>query len=100
MTDVTVNYTLPTSVRVDGDPMVIDHVRVEKRLEGIAEWTAIADVPASESSVVDQQVQFGRWHYRGIVVPTEGPESDPLEGEITLVKPLAKASPLVNLTLS
>lgn len=100
MTDVNVQFTSPPLVRVDGDPMVIDYVRVSKRLEGIAEWTEIARVPGGTNSVVDQQVSFGTWHYQGVVVPTEGPESDPLEASITLSKPLAKASPLVNLTLS
>lgn len=96
MTDVRVSYALPTT-RVDGSPVVVDHVRIEKRLEGIAEWTMIDEVAADKQFSVDSNVPGGLWHYRGIVVPTEGPESDPVEASVNVPVVFAKASPLVSI---
>jgi len=98
-TNVTIAYQLPTPVRVDGSAMEITAVRIEKRLEGIAEWTEIASNPPSVTSFVDANVPGGTWHYRGFVVQKDGPESAPLEAA-ALVLDLAAASALVVLTAS
>lgn len=92
---VRINVTPPTpSVFTDGSPMTIDYVRIDARVDGAQSWTPdVGRIPAGETTIDFPDTPAGRWNFRGVVVPTQGDPSAPLNGAPVDV-PFGQASPL------
>lgn len=98
--DILLSWPLVPDTRVDGSAMQVDHILLETQPEGASGWTEIAQVPPTLLNRLVQNVAGGTWNFRGTVVPTVGPKSDPVS--VQVVVPFAQASPLpeIEATLS
>ena len=75
------------------DPVVkagIEFVLIEASVDDI-NYAEIAQVAAGVQTLVDQDVQPGKWFYRATVFPAAGDPSDPVKGSIEVPFPKAGA---------
>lgn len=91
MSDVRLSWELPTPT-VSQRP--IDHVRIEARVVGAPDWAEINQVTPPTTELVVQDIASGDWEFRGIVVDTDGDESSPVAGSVSV--PFDPPSPLTS----
>lgn len=80
MANVKVLWALPTT-RESGKPLApsdIKHVRIEVSANGGQTYALIGDFPPSVLEADVQDLDFGTWTFRGLVVDKEGRVSPPL----------------------
>lgn len=92
--NVRLNWTLSTPGEKQRP---LDHVRIEKRADGIEEWTPINEVGVDTTELLDQDVPPGTWHYRGVEVDVDGRAAS-RRPEATVEVPFDEPSGLVELT--
>ena len=99
MPNVKLNWALPTT-RVSGQPLGIGDINlVHISLSADAiNWTAFNSYTPDVLEAVITDLEFGDWHFKGVVEDIAGNLSEPLTASITLVNILDPPSPLASLT--
>jgi len=74
----------------------LKHVRIEGRVDGVAQWGVIDAVAVPATDLVIEDIAPGTWQFRGIVVDIDDRESAPVETSVDV--PFDGPSPLVSLS--
>lgn len=100
MARVTVKWVIPTT-RESGKPLKLSdvhHVRVEVSADGVS-FANVGDFTPDVTETVLDDLDFGTWTFRGLVVDTAGRVSQPAFATVDIVDTTPPGPTVLTVTL-